>query len=178
MFERDAKLYRAASQDNALPDVWGSAYIRALDPMAERENGNPINTQQSQRKTLAAILLEPQVWQAGQFRHLPPPHSWERCFGPNGACPEPGTYQNGAFWATPWPHVAAAAMTAPPELLPTMKGVARKLLDECIADFQANGIWEAVNHELSSYRSVANYTVSATSVLWAYHILEGKRSDS
>jgi hypothetical protein len=43
-------------------------------------------------------LLSSTIFQHGQVRHLPFPLLWKRCWT---SCPSPGTYQNGAFWATP-----------------------------------------------------------------------------
>ena len=45
------------------------------------------------------------IYQQGQVRHLPFPLLWKSCWD---CCPVPGTYQNGAFWATPLNWILAA----------------------------------------------------------------------
>jgi hypothetical protein len=52
------------------------------------------------RKSVSGTVngLSSTIFQHGQVRHLPFPLLWKRCWT---SCPSPGTYQNGAFWATP-----------------------------------------------------------------------------
>jgi hypothetical protein len=44
--------------------------------------------------------------EAGQIRSMPAGQYWTRCFG---GCPQHGTYQNGAFWATPISYLVRCA---------------------------------------------------------------------
>ena len=96
--------------------------------------------------------------QEGQARHLPAPLAWKRCWG--GGCPALGTYQNGAFWATPlsW-------------LLPALSGggfaaEAREVAEAAVASFRARGVMEAINRNVS-YAGVRDYVASACNLLGA-----------
>lgn len=65
-----------------------------------------------------------------------------------------GTYQNGAFWATPLAWVIPVYTKRDPKL-------AQDMLLAVIEDFQTKGINECVNGE---YLKVPNFVVSATNV--------------
>ena len=92
------------------------------------------------------------MWQNWSFRHA------------GQGCAGKGTYQNGAFWATPLSYVTQA-------FLQTGHGAAAvTLLKECVSDFKQRGIYEDVNWALGA-RGVLNYTASATNVLWAAKLL-------
>jgi len=67
---------------------------------------------------------------------------------------EEGTYQNGAYWATPLAWVI-------PVLARSNPGLANKVLETAITDFQKNGIHECIN---TGYVKVPNFVVSATNV--------------
>jgi hypothetical protein len=99
------------------------------------------------------------VLSRGQVRHLPYPLHWDKCFG--GACPAPGTYQNGAFWSTPLPYLVAASLnTGHVEF-------ARRVVHAAVHDFELNGIYECVDSKETISNGVLNYTASASSVLWS-----------
>ena len=85
------------------------------------------------------------------------PLLWKQCWT---GCPAPGTYQNGAFWATPlnW-------------LLPAMQlngfgTQATEVAEAAIASFKAGGVMEAINRPIG-YVGVRDYVASATNLLGA-----------
>ena len=123
-------------------DVWASCHAVAV--------GFPLG--EEKRRAIARWLIANYdgVVQRGQIRHLPAGEYWEQTFIPV----EEGTYQNGAFWATPvsWFFEAIAGENRP---------LAEKTLRDVMADFEKNGIFECVNGD---YRKLDTYVVSATNV--------------
>ena len=90
-------LWLAATLDNRYPDVWGSAYLVALN----------LSTPTRQRAAMEEMVTRKELYfQAGQVRSMPFPTLWTRCdFSPKGqgvinpaGCAANGTYQNGAYW--------------------------------------------------------------------------------
>ena len=77
-----------------------------------------------------------------------------------------GTYQNGAYWATPLSYMASA-------LLQNGHGAfLESLLGAAVADFKAHGIYEDVDYGLpATAHGVLNYTASATNALLAAKLL-------
>ena len=73
----------------------------------------------------------------------------------------PGTYQNGAYWATASGWVMAA-------LDQVQKSMAVKLLQDLVNDFQAVGIYECVNGD---YKKLNHYVVSAVNPLGVCKLL-------
>ena len=159
LWDAQAGAYRAATMDNALVDVWGSAYA-VYNGCARGER----------RDRLLAFLRDryPAYAWRGQVRHLlradhgsadprsSDPRSaghWERLLIPVA----PGTYQNGAYWATAsgWVLYALAQIDLP---------LARQMLGELIQDFRENGICECVN---VGYRKLEHYVVSVVNPLGA-----------
>jgi hypothetical protein len=97
-------------------------------------------------------------FRAGQVRHLPYPTTWNRCFGVaqegDLSCPGPGTYQNGAYWATPL-HYIATAMKATGHA-----SFAESIIADAIHDFKTGGIYEDVDYGYpANSKGVLNYTV-------------------
>ena len=141
---------------NALPDVWGSALAVYLNATASAEQVTQVvNT---------FVQNEGSLFQQGQLRHLPGGVFWGKCFT---ACPAPGTYQNGAFWATPlsWvaPMLARHGQTA---------FAARQL--QAVADsFTKGGVMECINVDVG-YHGVEKYVDSATNAYggWAKTAME------
>ena len=129
LYDPDSRLWLAASVDNALPDVWGSLYLVALN-LTTAALRNAAMDELSGRASVA------RYFRAGQIRHLPYPLTWSRCFG---GCPANGTYQNGAYWATPFVYLARAAINTGRE------SFAAQMITDCISDFQARGIYEDVD---------------------------------
>mmetsp|Transcript_19294 Transcript_19294/g.49048 ORF Transcript_19294/g.49048 Transcript_19294/m.49048 type:complete len:442 (+) Transcript_19294:139-1464(+) len=132
---------------NVLPDVWGSALAVHLGVATGAQAGAVV-------AQLAAQVDA--VFQQGQVRHLPAPLVWGACFA--GACPTPGTYQNGAYWATP------LAWVLPVLQAHGQAALAGRLAAQALAAFQADGITECVNADLH-YHGVLRYVASATNAL-------------
>eukprot|EP00052_Salpingoeca_macrocollata_P020078 m.168129 g.168129 ORF g.168129 m.168129 type:complete len:400 (-) comp21150_c0_seq3:93-1292(-) len=148
-------LLLAASEDDAEPDVWGSALALHLNIL-------PASVAQGVADYLA--LNTAVLYQEGQVRSLPSPKTWSRCFS---GCPAPGTYQNGGFWATPhaW-------------LLPALANngyhtVAANLLNQTLSNFQTQGVMEWVNTQPAG-SGARGYVASATNTLAAAHVLRRK----
>ena len=98
LYDADTGLWLAADDANALPDVWGSAYLVALNASTAARRARAVGY---------LVAQQASVFRWGQVRHLPTPLTWQKCFGP---CPGNGTYQNGAYWATPLHYVVQAAL--------------------------------------------------------------------
>jgi glycogen debranching enzyme len=144
-------LWLAATVDNKLPDVWGSAYLVSLG----------LSTPERRRSAVVELLTNNATYfRYGQLRHTPYPSYWDRCFG--AKCPPHGVYQNGAYWATPMSYVTSALIAT------GYAEEASKLLEQTIDDFRRHGIYEDVDrgHPATS-QGVLNYTASATNVLRA-----------
>jgi hypothetical protein len=135
-------LYLAGSVDCRQADVWGSAYagvIGALDPGRRRRVADTLHARRG------CFLLRAQV------RHLLLPEFWQRRVVV-AEWTEPGTFQNGPYWAT-----ASGWMAEMFELAAPGAGIA--LLRGLVADFEANGIWECIGPK--GYARVANNLSSA-----------------
>ncbi|MGI9242325.1 MAG: hypothetical protein ACR2RV_16120, partial [Verrucomicrobiales bacterium] len=74
----------------------------------------------------------------------------------------PGTYQNGAYWATPLAWMIPVVGQREPES-------AWKWVQEAIGDSRKNGLAECINGET---RKVSNFVVSATNLYYATRWLE------
>jgi len=126
------------------------------------------------------------IYQQGQVRHLPFPLLWKSCWG---SCPSPGTYQNGAFWATPlnWilaaldDHVMRRALcTTTHVVLHVMRSSSSNILLQgfhseaaavaaaAASSFITSGVMECINTD-KRYTGVADYVASATNLLGAVH---------
>ena len=102
---------------------------------------------------------------ASHLTHLPLPLTWQRCCwtpGCEGGCAANGTYQNGAFWATPLSYVVPALAAT------GHAAFAKELLLDAVADFKLFGVYEDVDRGLPAVSNgVLNYTASATNALLA-----------
>ncbi len=136
-------MFRAADGHCRQIDVWGSALAVS--------SGLTTGKQAQQVARFLAANYN-RIVQAGQVRHLPQPEHWERFLTPRPI--PPGTYQNGAYWATPVPWVVPVLARQAPEL-------AVQMLQEVLTDFRQGGICECVN---GRYRKLPGYTASATNV--------------
>jgi hypothetical protein len=156
LYDAASGLLNASSELEAVADVFGSAYAVALG----------LSTA-PRRATVSAFLAAQwratggdttTIWQEGQARHLPYPDAWRCCW--LGACPAPGPYQNGAFWATPlnWllPALTAGGFSAEAEAVAAA----------AVQSFQARGVMEAINRDIG-YSGVKDYVASACNVLGA-----------
>ena len=163
LFDAPAGLFLASSEpEGAVHDVFGSAYVVALG-LSTPQNRAAVSAflaaqwRAARAPAAAATTTTTTIWQEGQTRHLPYPDAWVRCWA---ACPELGTYQNGAFWATPlnWllPALAAGGFSAEAEAVAAA----------AVQSFQARGVMEAINRD-RGYTGVKDYVASACNVLGA-----------
>jgi len=142
LWDEDSGMFWAADQDCKQIDIWGSAYAIEVGITSEEQS-----------KSITRYLVEhyDELVRNGQIRHLAGSDAaWDQLFKP---CKE-GTYQNGAFWATPLSWVIPVYARHDIEL-------AKKMLEIVINDFQENGINECINE---GYVKVPNFVVSATNV--------------
>jgi hypothetical protein len=142
LWDEDWGMFLAADINCNQVDIWGSAY------------GVEVGiTTEEQSKRIATYLVEHynETVYKGQVRHLAKSDgAWENLFHP---CEE-GTYQNGAYWATPLAWILPIYDKVKP-------GLSKFTLEKVISDFQENGINECINDD---YVKVPNFVVSATNV--------------
>ncbi len=145
-----AGMFWAADHDCKQIDIWGSALAAHLGCVSDKRADR-----------IANYLIQhyDELVQRGQVRHLPGGQTWNRFMRASG--PKPGTYQNGAFWATPVAWIAPTIARRNPTL-------AVKMVRDVIADFHQNGIMECVN---GTYHAVPHYVASITNV---YGLLRDK----
>lgn len=142
LWSEEDGMFWAADIDCKQIDIWGSAYAIEVGV-----------TNPEQTRRIAKFLVEhyDEYVQRGQIRHLANNDGvWEKLFIDY----EPGTYQNGAYWATPLAWIVPIYDKIKP-------GLSKHTLEVCIEDFQKNGINECVNGE---YLKVPNFVASATNV--------------
>jgi hypothetical protein len=118
-------LFRAATLNCKVPDIWGSAFAVYLG-VADEE----------QAAAVARYFKDhyAELVQDGQVRHLPGFTDWNG----NRTAANGGAYQSGAFWATPVGWFVYALDLADPDLAD------RTVLD-MVRHFQAHGACEWVN---------------------------------
>ena len=142
LMDEESGMFWAADIDCKQIDIWGSAYAVKIG----------ITTiDQSKRISEYLISNTNKIFMRGQIRHLPESDSvWNNLF----ISVPVGTYQNGAYWATPlaWVVPVIAMQDLP---------LAKKILGDVIKDFQENGINECIN---TDYIKIPNYVASATNV--------------
>jgi len=142
LWDEDNGMFWAADIDCKQIDIWGSAYAVEV---------GITNDEQTSRIALYLVEHYAEIVLNGQIRHLARSEGgWNNLFKP---CEE-GTYQNGAYWATPLAWVIPVYASIKPNL-------AKEMLETVIKDFQENGINECINN---GYVKVPNYVVSATNV--------------
>ncbi len=142
LWDEDKGMFWAADIDCKQIDIWGSAYAVEVGI-----------TDDEQTRRIASYLVEhyDETVLNGQIRHLTRSEgAWNNLFKP---CEE-GTYQNGAYWATPLAWVIPVYARFKPNL-------AKEMLENVVTDFQENGINECIN---DGYVKVPNFVVSATNV--------------
>lgn len=142
LWNEDYGMFWAADIDCKQIDIWGSAYAVEVGITSEK-----------QTKRITTYLVEhyDETVMKGQIRHLTRSEgAWNNLFKP---CEE-GTYQNGAYWATPLAWMIPVYARFKPSL-------AKDMLEKVITDFQDNGINECIN---DGYVKVPNFVVSATNV--------------
>lgn len=160
LYDPASGLFLASDTLEVLPDIFGSAYLVTLGlSTAQRRAGVAAYLAAQWRATLAGAAAggaaSPTIFQAGQVRHLPYPLLWKACWR---SCPAPGTYQNGAYWATPLNWVLPALQAN------GFGSEAAGIASAAVASFQAGGVMECVNAPLD-YHGVRDYVASATNLL-------------
>ncbi|MGI6173146.1 MAG: hypothetical protein ACOYI8_04525 [Christensenellales bacterium] len=140
----------AATVDCRQEDVWAACYALAIGfPLSEKRIASLRNALMAEYDLLT---------QNGQLRHLYKDESWEKFL-----IDVPfGTYQNGAYWATPLKWLVCA-------LLPEYPQQASLALSDALEDFAENGCCECIN---GSYRKLPDYVVSATAAYGAQAALD------
>ena len=147
LWDEKSGMFWAADIDCKQIDIWGSAYAIDIGITSEK---------QTEKITDYFFNSYDQIIMRGQVRHLPGSDScWQQLFHP---CKE-GTYQNGAFWATPLSWVLPVYQKRDPMF-------AQKMLQTVIDDFKENGINECINKD---YVKIPNFVVSATNVYALTH---------
>jgi hypothetical protein len=135
-------LWLAATVDNRNDqnDVWGSAYLVAL---------NLSSAARRQAAMGEMVVHADKYFLGGQARSVPFPDYWNRCdFTPAGqgdqsgrSCVAHGTYQNGAYWATPLSYLAMALLAT------NHSDFAEVLLSEAITNFVSRFLIWVLKHD-------------------------------
>jgi len=142
LWNEDYGMYWAADIDCKQIDIWGSAYAVEVGITSEK---------QTKRITTYLVDHYDETVMEGQIRHLTRTEgTWNNLFKP---CEE-GTYQNGAYWATPLAWMIPVYARFKPSL-------AKDMLETVITNFQENGINECIN---DGYVKVPDFVVSSTNV--------------
>jgi hypothetical protein len=186
LYDETSGLWLAATDDNRLPDVWGSLYAVSLGLGAESRRRRALSAILGARGLQCSCCADAPdgspAFLLGQVRHLPVGCFWDRCImdhfdpgkPPCSAVPK-GTYQNGAFWATPLPYLARAALAIGSDADRTR---ALAVVAEALHFFKHGSpgllpppaINEAVNPKLR-YTGARDYFASAAGTLSAGTIL-------
>lgn len=148
-------IFLASDDVETIPDVFGSAYLvtLGLSTQERRSSVSAFLASQWQNSSLARVdTTTKTIWQEGQARHLPYPLLWRQCWG--GGCPQAGTYQNGAFWATPLNWLLPALVDGGFEVEATA------IASAAVTSFQRGGVMEAINTDIG-YTGVRDYVASA-----------------
>ena len=148
-------LFLASDVLETIPDVFGSAYAVTLGLSTSTRRAG-ISAYLATQWNASSSGNAATIFQDGQVRHLPQPLLWRQCWG--GSCPAPGTYQNGAFWATPLNWVIPALAAG------GFRDAASAVARSTVASFRNSGIWEAINRPIG-YTGVRDYVASATNLL-------------
>ena len=150
----------AATVDCRKTDIWASCFALAYDfPFSDARKD-------AMRKALADQFDG--IVQNGQLRHMPAGEYWDRFFfytkedGTRQYYPvEPGTYQNGAFYATPAKWLVMA-------LFPYDRKLAERVVSDLKKDFEEGGCCECIN---GTYRKLRDFVPSATAAYGAEKFL-------
>ena len=128
----------AATLDCRQLDVWASAYAVSIGfPLTEKT-----------RKSIASWLIDnyEDIVESGQIRQLRKGESWEKTF----ILVKPGTYQNGACWATATGWFVDA-------MIDSDRKLASRTVKEAMDYFENVGIFECINGE---YRKLDTFVAS------------------
>lgn len=153
-WDADVGLFRAATVVCNQPDIWGSAFAVYLG-VATPEQALAVSRYFKEHYR--------EIVKRGQLRHLPAGMFWQETIGV-----KPGTYQNGAFWATPvgW-FVYALDLTAP------------RLADQTVVDLVRDFITVGDENECvnEGYANVSHYVASAALPLAGIHAMQQRRAN-
>eukprot|EP00750_Incisomonas_marina_P008835 INCI15711.2.p1 GENE.INCI15711.2~~INCI15711.2.p1 ORF type:complete len:211 (-),score=37.45 INCI15711.2:240-872(-) len=172
LWDAQTGLWLAADQANAFPDVWGSLYLVAQN----------LSTPEKRQGAMKYIVDNQEaIFRWGQVRHLPEPLNWNWCFiggdHVTAGCPANGTYQNGAFWATPLHYFVKAAQNVGESAVPGVLTLAQTVMSQTMDYFRGRapgGGWQGVNECVDppiNYHGVDGYVASGTNVLEALSLL-------
>ncbi len=142
LWNDEVGMFWAADERCRQIDIWGSALAVFLGLANETQSRRIVDYLSANKNR---IILR------GQIRHLAGnDKQWELLFE---SC-KPGTYQNGAYWATPLAWFVPAIQKHNPVL-------ASEIVRAAVKDFKENGIHECIN---DAYAKLPNFVVSATNV--------------
>ena len=150
VFSLDSGLLLSSTEKCSMPDLWASCFALA--------EGFPLEDIHKEKISKWFCEHYDEVTEAGQLRHVPKGMYWEETFEPV----EEGTYQNGAFWATPAGWLFETLML-------TDKNLAKRQIEEILDYFEKYGVYECVNGE---YKKLDKYVASITGV---YHVCKKYR---
>lgn len=157
----------AATIDCRKTDIWASCYALACD--------FPFSDERKNEMRKALVEQYDGIVQNGQLRHMPAGEYWDRFFcytKADGTVQyinvEPGTYQNGAFYATPAKWLVMA-------LYPYDKKLAERVVADLKVDFETGGCCECING--LDYRKLPDFVPSATAAYGAEKYLIAHRSE-
>lgn len=142
VFAGEDGMLRASTGLCAQTDIWACCYAVSIGfPMTEK-----------QKETIVSWIIShyEEITQSGQLRHLPAGTFWEKTF----IDVKEGTYQNGAFWATPFVWLYDTLSLGDPQLADTA-------LNDILRYFEEHGVYECVNGD---YRQLDTYVASAAAV--------------
>jgi hypothetical protein len=187
-YDEKSELWFAATEENKLPDIWGSLYLISLNlstklrrnlAMKKLLGMETATLEGTTTKTIDCSCcnntMNASIFSYGQVRHLPIGCFWEKCFQDVGGCPKQGTYQNGAYWSTPIVYLAKAAMSVNnSEMLLVVKNIvldAMHFFQNGLSGFLSSpAINEAINPSLN-YSGAVDYLASSSNTLKAVNIL-------
>jgi len=137
-WDKEVGLFRSATGNCNVPDIWGSAFAVRLGVADAKQS-----------KAVARYLKEhyAEIVQDGQVRHLPGFTDWNGAKMPTNG----GSYQSGAYWATPTGWFVYTLDLVDPSL-------ADKTVVDMVDHFKKFGACEWINGE---QRQLPNYLASA-----------------
>ena len=156
LYNNASGLFYASDSLELVDDIFGSAYLVTQNLSTPERRKGVANFLASQWEQ-AAAGAEDTIFQEGQVRHLPWGVFWKKCWK---GCPAPGTYQNGAFWATPLNWVLGALDGT------GFTATASAIANATINSFMEGGVMECINRPLN-YHGVRDYVASATNLFGA-----------
>ena len=153
LWDDEQGAYLAATIQCTQVDVWGNAYAVYSGFLDDQ------HTPHGRKAAVVDFLIKhyAEYISRGQVRHLLNGNYWEKTLMPVA----PGTYQNGAYWAT----ASGWVLTA---LYEEDESLAIDLLFDLVNDFKEVGIYECVN---GAYTKLNHYVVSAVNPLGASKLL-------